>query len=115
MLLRGRANLGLNKHDAAKADADTGLKLRTQDVNESRLYHLRGDIEAARNNAQEAKSNYMLVAQLGPFDEVAADAFRKLITVLDQLGEADTAAKIRAEYKLKFPNEPEVPQGGAPK
>jgi outer membrane protein assembly factor BamD (BamD/ComL family) len=108
LLLRGRANLNLQKLDAARADANSGIELHTDDVNESRLFYLRGDVEFAAKNFHEAKNNYNIVVTLGPFDEVAAEAYRKLIGILEELGEKDLANTKRAEYKQKYPNGPEA-------
>lgn len=103
--LRGMSLLKLNKLDEAHSDADSGLKLHTQDVNESRLYFLRGEVEWARGNVEEAASNYVLTTQLVLNDSVAVDAYRRLIQVFRKTKQADNEKKFFQEFRKKFPKE----------
>ncbi len=102
---RGKALLGLKKHDEAKTAADAGLQLHTQDINESRLYFLRGEIEAARGNDDEAASNYVLTTQLVLNDELAVEAYRRLVQIFSKNKQLDKAAQFLEKFRATFPKE----------
>ena len=102
---RGKANLALKKLDDARKDADAGLKLHTQDVNESRLYYLRGEIEEARGNDEEAASNYVLTTQLVLNDEIAVEAYRRLLQIFRKKGQPDKEAQFLKSFRSSFPKE----------
>lgn len=105
---RGMANLGLKKLDPAKADADLGLALHTQDVNEARLFYLRGEIESARGSEDEAASNYVLTTQLVLNDEIAVEAYRKLIQIYRKQGKSDKEQTFLKLFRQNFPKESAV-------
>lgn len=102
---RGKANLAMKKLDEARSDADTGLKLHTQDVNESRLYFLRGEIETVRGNDDEAASNYVLTTQLVLNDEIAVEAYRRLIQIYRKKAQPDKEQQFLQKFRQTFPKE----------
>ncbi len=103
-LFHGKAHLALKKYDAAKADADAGLLLHTQDINESRLYFLRGEVEAARGNDEEAANNFVLTTQLIN-DELAMDAYRRLVLIFRKNQQPDKASQFLEKFRTSFPKE----------
>ena len=102
---RGKAQLALNHPEDAKADADAGLKLHTQDINESKLYFLRGEVEAARGNDEEAASNFVLTTQLVLNDELAVEAYRRLVEIFLKNKQVDKAAQFMEKFRASFPKE----------
>ncbi|MBP7951761.1 MAG: tetratricopeptide repeat protein [Verrucomicrobiales bacterium] len=117
-LIRGKAHLALKKYPEARSDADNGLKLHTQDLNEPKLYLLRGDIADAQVNDGEAAQNYVLVTQLAS-NEMAVEAYRKLIRIYQKSGEAEKADLFRKQFHERFAREAEAfekePTGGTAK
>jgi TolA-binding protein len=108
-LIRGRAFLNMKKTAEALENANDGIKLQVEGPNQSRLLHLRGDIKLSEGDAKEAANNYGVVANLGPYDEIAADAIRKLIQIFEKAGDAAEVRKYREKFKAEFPNEPDPP------
>ena len=102
---RGMANLALKKFEEARGDADAGLKLHTQDVNESRLYYLRGEIASARGDDDEAAQNYVLTTQLVLNDDIAVEAYRKLIQIFRKKKQPDKEQQFLKSFRQSFPKE----------
>ena len=102
---RGKANLALKKLDEAGADAKKGLDLHTQDVNESRIWFLRGEIETAKGNDDEAASNYVLTTELVLNDEIAVEAYRRLIKIFRKSGKSDKEKTFLEKFRKSFPKE----------
>ena len=95
----------MKKLDEASADAKKGLDLHTQDVNESRIWFLRGEIETAKGNDDEAASNYVLTTELVLNDEIAVEAYRRLIKIFRKAGKSDKEKTFLEKFRKSFPKE----------
>lgn len=103
--IRGSANLALKKLDEAYKDAENGLSLHTQDINESRLMFLRGGVEEARGNLEEAAQNLVIIVTVVRDNELTPEAFRRIIRIYRKLGKSDLVDKFMGEFKSTYPKE----------
>ncbi len=118
LLVKARAQLGLDKFDIAQSTADEGLHIVKGGVEQGRLLIVQGDAllaqgdklesdgdhDAAAAKWQEAAKKYVTPSQLISDPKVTPLALTDEIKALERLGDKAKAEQMRKELRQHYPN-----------
>ncbi len=104
LLDRGRALLALDRASESRKAAEEAVALNPQGRTSAMLRILMGDLETKANNPQRAAAEYLIVVQFHEDAELKPLALHKLIKALEASGDANEAAKFKAQLEREFPD-----------